>query len=104
MAAAFDVARLIGWRNAGRLGPLLWLATGAVIVAAAAWVDRETLSTVGTQLAAVDWRIAILALPVLVSVELAKALRWQVLYGHHRPAYRRVLQATVLGQAANALI
>ena len=44
------------------------------------------------------------ALGLMAAVDFAKALRWQVLYGQLRPSYRRVLQAQVVGQAANTLV
>ncbi len=47
--------------------------------------------------------LAVLALLPLASVELAKAARWAVLFGPHRPPYMRALRALVAGQLTNAL-
>jgi uncharacterized membrane protein YbhN (UPF0104 family) len=68
------------------------------------WVDRDSLLQVPRQLGSADWRYAIYALALLVAVDLAKAWRWQVLYGVSQPSYQRVLQAQVVGQAANTLV
>jgi uncharacterized membrane protein YbhN (UPF0104 family) len=46
---------------------------------------------------------ALLALVPLAAVEMAKAWRWAVLFGRHRPPFTRALRAEVAGQLANAL-
>jgi len=47
--------------------------------------------------------LALLAILPLTAVELAKAARWRVLFGRHRPSYAVCLRALVLGQITNAL-
>jgi len=47
--------------------------------------------------------LALLAILPLAAVELAKAARWRVLFGQHRPSYAVCLRALVLGQITNAL-
>jgi uncharacterized membrane protein YbhN (UPF0104 family) len=74
------------------------------LVAGLVWFDKESLSEVPRQLASADWRLAIVVLGLLVAVDLSKAWRWQVLYGVSQPSYHRVLQAQVVGLAANTLI
>ena len=80
------------------------MALAAALLAGLLWVDRESLFQVPRQLGSADWRLAIVALVLLVAVDLAKAWRWQVLYGVTQPSYQRVLQAQVVGQAANTLV
>ncbi len=92
------------FHSVSRLGTLAWLLAGAAVLAALAWLERDNLSTLPGQLISIDWRWAAIALLLLASVDLAKALRWQALYGRSRPSFRRVLQALILGQAANTLI
>jgi hypothetical protein len=50
-----------------------------------------------------DIALALLALIPLTAVELAKAARWRVLFGVHRPSYAVALRALVAGQVTNAL-
>ncbi|MGI8422839.1 MAG: lysylphosphatidylglycerol synthase transmembrane domain-containing protein [Chloroflexota bacterium] len=50
-----------------------------------------------------DVPLALLAVLPLASVELAKAGRWRVLFGHCRPSYIVALRALMAGQATNAL-
>lgn len=87
-----------------RLGALVWLLAGTALLAALVWFQRDSLTALPDQLRTVDWRWAVVALALLASVEMAKAARWQALYGDARPPFRRVLQALVLGQAANSLV
>jgi glycosyltransferase 2 family protein len=68
------------------------------------WTDRDSLAQVPARFGSADWRLGALALVTLCMVDVAKTLRWQVLYGEQRPTFRRVLQAQVLGQAANTLV
>jgi uncharacterized membrane protein YbhN (UPF0104 family) len=98
------MAASVRWKTTGRFQALGWLSLASALVVGLLWVDRDSLSRVPTQVATADWRLACVALALLASVEFAKALRWQALYGEVRPAYQRVLQAQVLGQAANALV
>ena len=104
MAGSLHPANVIAWKSAGRWSLLGWLLLAATLLIGLFWVDRESLGQVPRQLGSADWRLAILALVLLVAVDLAKAWRWQVLYGVLRPGYQRVLQAQVVGQAANTLI
>jgi uncharacterized membrane protein YbhN (UPF0104 family) len=87
-----------------RPGALAWLALALALLAGLLWVDRGSLGQVAGQFAAADWRLAIIALVLTAAADMAKALRWQVLFGQAKPSYRRVLQAQVVGQAANALV
>jgi glycosyltransferase 2 family protein len=66
--------------------------------------DRGSLGQFAAQFGSLDVRWAAVALVLMAAVDFAKALRWQVLYGQLRPSYRRVLQAQVVGQAANTLV
>src|SRR5688500_6190947 len=50
-----------------------------------------------------DIALAVLAIAPLTAVELAKALRWRVLFGAHRPSFAVALRALVAGQVTNAL-
>lgn len=50
-----------------------------------------------------DVSIALLAVIPLALVELARASRWRVLFGHQRPTYLVCLRALVSGQVTNAL-
>src|SRR5919198_6573986 len=47
--------------------------------------------------------LALVAIVPLAAVELAKAARWRVLFGLHRPPYVVCLRALVAGQLTNAL-
>src|SRR5437016_4444717 len=104
MAGPVRPATAVGWKTAVRPGAIGWLALAAALLAAVFWVDRGSLSDVPRQLGSADWRLAVVALGLLVSVDVAKAWRWQVLYGVAQPSYHRVLQAQVVGQAANTLV
>jgi uncharacterized membrane protein YbhN (UPF0104 family) len=50
-----------------------------------------------------DLRLGVLVVALLACVELAKAVRWAMLFGPRRPAYPRFLRALVAGQITNAL-
>jgi len=104
MAGPVRPGLAVGWRPAVRLGAFGWLAVAVALVAGLVWFDRESLFDVPRQLGSADWRLAVVALVLLVAVDLAKAWRWQVLYGVLQPSYQRVLQAQVVGQAANTLV
>ena len=104
MAGPFRPANVVGWKSAVRLGALGWLSVAFVLLVALWWVDRDSLRQVVGQFRSVDLRLAFLALVLTAAVDLAKALRWQVLYGQVQPSYQRVLQAQVVGQAANTLV
>jgi uncharacterized membrane protein YbhN (UPF0104 family) len=104
MAGSFRPATAVGWKTAIRPGALAWLAIALALLVGLFWVDRGSLSQIAGQFASADWRLAVLALVLIVCVDLAKALRWQVLYGAIQPTYQRVLQAQVVGQAANTLV
>ncbi len=83
---------------------VFWLALALLICAALVLGQQDVLTRSLGRLESADWRLSTGALFVLAAVELAKARRWQVLYGDEMPSFRVVLQATVLGQAANALM
>jgi uncharacterized membrane protein YbhN (UPF0104 family) len=48
-----------------------------------------------------EFSLALLAVVPLAAVELAKAMRWRVLFGKHRPTYAVCLRALVAGQITN---
>lgn len=104
MAGSFRSATAVGWKTAIRPGAVGWLAFALVLLAGLLWVDHGSFGQVAGQFATADWRLALAALVLMAAVDFAKALRWQVLYGNVRPAYQRVLQAQVVGQAANTLV
>lgn len=104
MAGPVRPATAVGWMTPIRPGAFGWLTLAAALLAALLWVDRESLVDVPRQLGSADWRLALVALVLLVAVDVAKAWRWQVLYGVLQPSYQRVLQAQVVGQAANTLV
>jgi len=94
----------LGWKSAIRPGALAWLAVALALLTGLWWVDRSSFTQVTGLFATADWRLALAALGLIVSVDLAKAWRWQVLFGMAMPRYQRVLQAQVVGQAANTLV
>ncbi|HEV7664790.1 MAG TPA: lysylphosphatidylglycerol synthase domain-containing protein [Chloroflexota bacterium] len=104
MAGPFRPDAVVGWKTAIRPGALVWLALALALLAGLFWTDRGSLSQIAGQFAAADWRLAVLALVLIIAVDLAKAWRWQVLFGAAMPGYQRVLQAQVVGQAANTLV
>jgi uncharacterized membrane protein YbhN (UPF0104 family) len=104
MAGPIRPAAAVGWTKTAVRPGALWLAIALVLLAGLFWVDHASFGQVAGQFSAADWRLAFVALVLMAAVDFAKALRWQVLYGSVQPAYRRVLQAQVVGQAANALI
>lgn len=104
MAGPVRPATALGWKTAVRPGALGWLVLALGLLVGVFWVDRGSLGQVAGQFASADWRLGFVALVLMAAVDFAKALRWQVLYGAARPTYQRVLQAQVVGQAANTLV
>src|SRR5919199_2668489 len=104
MAGPVRPATAVGWKTAVRLGALGWLALALVLLVGVALADRGSLAQFAAQFGSLDLRWAGVGLVLMAAVDFAKALRWQVLYGQLRPSYRRVLQAQVVGQAANTLV
>lgn len=104
MAGRFHPATAAGWKSAIRPGAVAWLVVALALLIGLFWVDHTSLSHLSQEFAAADWRLALAALVLFITVDLAKAWRWQVLYGALQPTYQRVLQAQVVGQAANTLV
>ena len=104
MAGSVRPATAVGWKSAVRPGAIGWLALALVLLVAVVVADRGSLSQFAAQFGSLDLRWAGVGLVLMAGVDFAKALRWQVLYGQLRPSYRRVLQAQVVGQAANTLV
>src|SRR5436309_13117639 len=101
MAGPFRPATAVGWKTAARPGAIGWLAVALVLLVGLFLADRGSLSQFAAQFGSLDLRWAGVGLVLMATVDFAKAWRWQVLYGQLQPSYRRVLQAQVVGQAAN---
>src|SRR5438874_80035 len=104
MAGPVLPATAVGWKRVVPPWAFVWLVLALALLAGLFWADRGSLGQIAVQFETADWWLAALALILIVSVDLAKAWRWQTLFGALQPSYRRVLQAQVVGQAANALV
>src|SRR5437764_10217145 len=104
MAEPIRPTTMVAWKLAVRPGQLVWLTLALGLLLAVVVVDRGSLGQILGQFATTDWRLGAAGLVLMAVVDLAKTWRWQVLYGGLRPTYQRVLQAQVVGQAANTLV
>src|SRR5438874_8524197 len=104
MAGPVLPATAVVWKRVVPPWAFVWLVLALALLAGLFLADRGSLGQIAVQFATADWRLAALALMLIVSVDLAKAWRWQTLFGALQPSYRRVLQAQVVGQAANTLV
>src|SRR5437764_5405123 len=104
MAGPVRPATAVGWKRVVPPWAFVWLVLALALLAGLFWADRGSRGQIAVQFETADWRLAVLALILIVSVDLAKACRWQTLFGALQPSYRRVLQAQVVGQAANTLV
>lgn len=88
----------------GRRRDVLWVGLMLCLAAGLVLAQRDAAAGLLQQVGVINWAWAAPAMGCLVAVELAKAWRWQLLYGEQRPPYRAMLQALSLGQAASALM